>query len=66
MTTMAAQLVGALIDGAAFDVGAARERARRRRLAVRAVTLSVPLAFLWYRIAIGAPFDVFAPAVHAR
>jgi cell division protease FtsH len=60
MTTMAAQLGGALIDGGAFDVGAARERARLRRLAVLALTLSVPLVFLWYRIAIGAPFNVFA------
>jgi len=60
MTTMAAQLGGALIDGGAFDVGAARERARRRRLTILALVLSMPLAFLWYRIAIGAPFNVFA------
>ncbi|MBW3605768.1 MAG: AAA family ATPase [Actinobacteria bacterium] len=60
MTTVAAQLGGSLIDGRAFDVGAAREQARRRRLTVLAAMLSLPLAFLWYRIAIGAPFNVFA------
>ena len=60
MTTVAAELGGDLIDGRAFDVGAARERARLQRLRRLAVTLAVPLALLWYRIAIGAPFDVFA------
>ncbi len=60
MTTVAAELGGGLIDGQAFDVGAARERARQRRLALLGLALAAPLAFLWYRIAIGAPFDVFA------
>ena len=60
MTTVAAELGGGLIDGQAFDVGAARERARRRRLAGLAITLSLPLSFLWYRIVVGAPFNVFA------
>jgi ATP-dependent Zn protease len=60
MTTVAAELGGGLIDGQAFDVGAAREQARRRRLHVLAATLAAPLLFLWYRIAVGAPFNVFA------
>jgi ATP-dependent Zn protease len=60
MTTLAAELGGDLIDGRAFDVGAARERARRRRLHQLAAALTVPLLFLWYRIAAGAPFNVFA------
>jgi ATP-dependent Zn protease len=60
MTTVAEELGGGLIDARAFDVGMARERARRRRLHALAVTLAVPLSFLWYRIAIGAPFNVLA------
>jgi ATP-dependent Zn protease len=57
---LAAELGGGLIDGRSFDVGAARERARQRRLGTLAATLAVPFTFLWYRIAIGAPFNVFA------
>jgi ATP-dependent Zn protease len=60
MTTVAAELGGTLIDGRSFDVGIARERARRRRLQTLAAILMVPLTFLWYRIASGAPFNVFA------
>ncbi|CAN5919307.1 AAA family ATPase [soil metagenome] len=60
MTTVAAELGGGLIDGRAFDVGDARERARRRRLLVLGGVLSPVLAFLWYRIVTGAPFNVFA------
>jgi cell division protease FtsH len=57
---IAAELGGGLIDAKSFDVGAARERARQHRLRTLAVTLALPFAFLWYRIAIGAPFNVFA------
>ncbi len=60
MTTVAAELGGGLIDGRAFDVGAARERARQRRLVTLAVVLTIPQLFLWYRIATGAPFNVLA------
>lgn len=42
------------------DVGAARERARLRRLRTLAIALSLPGAFLWYRILDGRPFQVFA------
>ncbi|MDP9406177.1 MAG: AAA family ATPase [Actinomycetota bacterium] len=58
--SVAAQLGGELVDALSADVGAARERARRQRLAVLAMVLSAPLLFLWYRVLIGAPFDVFA------
>ena len=60
MTTVAAELGGDLIDGRSFDVGLARERARQRRLRTLAAALAVPLLFLWYRIAVGAPFNVLA------
>jgi cell division protease FtsH len=60
MTTVAAELGGDLIDGRSFDVGLARERARLRRLRALAAVLAIPLALLWYRIAVGAPFNVFA------
>ncbi|HVL98589.1 MAG TPA: AAA family ATPase [Egibacteraceae bacterium] len=59
-TTVAARLGGALVDALGADVGQAREQARRRRLALLAAVLAVPAAFLWWRIAVGAPFDVFA------
>lgn len=58
--SVASRLGGRLIDMRAADVGAARERARQKRLVTLAAILSAPLAFLWYRIAMGAPFDVFA------
>src|SRR5688572_26188664 len=58
--TVAAQLGGELISVRTADVGAARERARYRRLCTLALVLAVPCAFLWYRLGIGAPFNVFA------
>ena len=62
--SVAEVLGGALVDATTVDVGAARERARQRRLVILGVLLGVPTAFLWSRIVGGAPFDVFAlPAV---
>jgi len=42
------------------DVLGVRERVRRRRLLTLAFLISMPTAFLWYRIADGRPFDPFA------
>ena len=58
--SVAARLGGGLVDALTADVGAARERARRRRLTVLALLLFPVLAFLWGRILMGAPFNVFA------
>ena len=58
--SVASRLGGGLVDVLSADVGVARERARRRRLTVLAVVLSPVLAFLWGRILVGAPFNVFA------
>ncbi|MHB8511276.1 MAG: AAA family ATPase [Actinomycetota bacterium] len=41
------------------DVLAVREASRRRRLITMAVLIGLPSLFLWYRIAIGKPFNVF-------
>ena len=62
MTTdsVAARLGGGLVDSLTADVGAARERARRRRLLILAALLSPVFAFLWGRILSGSPFNVFA------
>ena len=59
-SSVAARLGGGLVDMRAADVGAARERARQQRLATLAAVLLAPVAFLWYRILRGAPFNVFA------
>jgi ATP-dependent Zn protease len=54
-----------LVSARAADVGRSRENRRRGRLVKLAIVLGTPAAFLWYRIATGAPFDVFAlPDVH--
>jgi len=42
------------------DVGASRERLRRRRLRTLTVILGVPAGFLWLRILRNDPFNVFA------
>ncbi len=42
------------------DVGAERERRRRRLLAKIAIIVAIPTAFLWYRLLDGRPFNVFA------
>jgi cell division protease FtsH len=42
------------------DVRAVRERNRRRRLTWLATLVGVPTILLWYRIADGRPFNVFA------
>ena len=42
------------------DVGIAREHRRRRRLWLLATTLGVPTGYLWWRLADGRPFNVFA------
>jgi hypothetical protein len=59
-TSVASRLGGALVDARSADVGAARERARLRRVATLGAVLALPFAFLWYRILTGTPFDVFA------
>jgi cell division protease FtsH len=48
-----------VVSLAGSDVGAMRERLRRRRLWRLSVALGVPTAFLWYRFLVGRPFDVF-------
>jgi ATP-dependent Zn protease len=58
--TVAARLGGRLLEARSADVGAARERARQRRLARLAAVLALPATFLWVRILRGQPFDVFA------
>ena len=42
------------------DVRAVRERNRHRRLSVLAVIVGTPTVFLWYRLASGRPFNIFA------
>jgi len=42
------------------DVGITRERRRRRRLWLLAGVLAAPAAYLWWRLADGRPFNVFA------
>ena len=49
-----------LVSVHAADVGAAREVQRRRRLRTVAIVLGVPATYLWYRLLMGRPFDVFA------
>jgi cell division protease FtsH len=44
----------------ATDVAVSRERQRRLRLRRLAAVIVVPAAYLWFRIADGRPFDVFA------
>ncbi len=51
---------GDVIAARTADVGAGRERMRRRRLRTVAYVLAAPLAFLGYRILDGRPFDIFA------
>ena len=43
----------------AADVLGVRERRRRRRLWTVAAILAGPIAFLWYRIGVGRPFNPF-------
>jgi cell division protease FtsH len=42
------------------DVARARERRRQRRLWLLCLALTLPAGLLWYRLAVGRPFDVFA------
>jgi cell division protease FtsH len=48
---------------ATSDVGQARERARGRRLGRLGALLAVPLAYLWWRVLSGDPFDPFDMAL---
>jgi cell division protease FtsH len=57
-SSVAAQLGGGLVKAHAADVGAARERARIRRLRALALGLSAPMAFLWLRILDGRPVNL--------
>ncbi len=45
---------------ATSDVGAARERARGYRLARMGVLLAIPMVWMWWRIIVGRPVDLFA------
>lgn len=58
--SVASVLGGDLVTAATADVGQRRERQRLRRLTILGAILAVPLAFLAYRLASGAPFNVFA------
>ena len=58
--SVASVLGGDLVAASTADVGQRRERQRLRRLTITAAILAVPLGFLWWRIASGAPFNVFA------
>ena len=49
-----------VLAASGVDVGADRESARRRRLWTLAVLMAVPAGYLWYRLADGRPFNVFA------
>jgi cell division protease FtsH len=57
-SSVAAALGGALVRASTADVGAARERARQRRLRTLALVLGVPTAYLWYRILDGRPLHL--------
>jgi cell division protease FtsH len=58
--SVAEALGGALVRASTADVGAARERARLRRLRNLALVLGIPTAFLWYRILDGRPLNLLA------
>ncbi|MDX1619803.1 MAG: AAA family ATPase [Nitriliruptorales bacterium] len=58
-STVASRLGGKLLDVADADVGAARERARLRRIAAVGIVLGLIQAYLWYRFAQGDPVNVF-------
>jgi cell division protease FtsH len=48
----------ATLRGNKADVGASRERSRRRRLGRLALLLLIPAVYLWLRVLAGQPFDV--------
>lgn len=50
----------AVLDARRVDVGATRERRRRRRLTILAVLLGLPAAYLWKHILEGSPINIFA------
>lgn len=58
--SVAEVLGGRLVEAHRVDVGAARERARQRRLRVLAVVLGIPAALLWWRILSGDPANLLA------
>jgi cell division protease FtsH len=61
--TAAAALFGGglgVLSARQADVGNDREKRRRSLLIKIAITLGIPSAFLWYRVADGRPFNVFA------
>jgi ATP-dependent Zn protease len=49
-----------LLTASLTDPAAAREKIRRKRLWKLFVVIGIPAAFLWFRIADGRPFNVFA------
>jgi ATP-dependent Zn protease len=49
-----------VISAERHDVARLREVQRRRRLWNLTILLAIPTAYLWYRLADGRPFDVFA------
>jgi cell division protease FtsH len=61
--TAAAALFGGglgVLSARQADVGNDREKRRRSLLIKIAVTMGIPTAFLWYRVADGRPFNVLA------
>ena len=57
---MAGGAAPAVLKVGTADVGINRERLRRQRLRAIAVVLALPLAFLWYRLLVGRPFNVLS------
>jgi len=54
---------GSLIQGRQLDTSVKRERVRQRRLLRVALTLLVPLAYIWYRELSGNPVHLGLPAL---
>jgi cell division protease FtsH len=57
---LASVATGEVLAVRSADVGSTRERARRQRLWRICLVMAVPTGWLWYRLADGRPFDVFA------
>src|SRR4051812_4572264 len=49
----------AVLSAERHDVARVREKQRQRRLWKLTLTLGLPTAYLWYRLADNRPFDVF-------
>ena len=56
--SVASRLGGGLVNVLTADVGAARERARRKRLTTLAIVLGIPATYLWLRILTGTAINL--------